>query len=120
MLMSRRFRARDSGRANTFVCRMQRQRLSSIAGWSGCGSFSRRCRAEGEYPSLSLAVLADPNAELLRQLTRIANALDKTGPSPWADWSKAVASFILGIITAYVGLWLQGRSSDRREQHKMR
>jgi hypothetical protein len=69
---------------------------------------------------MSLGLLGDPNAELLKQLTRVANALDKTGPSPWLEWVKTLASFILGVITAYVSLWLQGRSSDRREQNKMR
>jgi hypothetical protein len=65
-------------------------------------------------------MIADPNSELLKQLTRIADAMSKTGISAWLDWIKTLAAFILGIITAYLSLLLQGRASDRREQSKMR
>ena len=41
-------------------------------------------------------MLVDPNAELLKQITRIADALNAKGasPSPWLDWIKTLASVI--------------------------
>lgn len=66
-------------------------------------------------------MIQDPlNSELLRQITRIADAMSKSGASAWLDWVKTLAAFILGIVTAYFSLLLQGRASDRREQNKMR
>ena len=64
-------------------------------------------------------MFADPNGELLNLLTRIADAMNTKG-AWWLDWIKTLASFILGMIATFLGLWLQGRSSDRREQGKMR
>lgn len=65
-------------------------------------------------------MLDDPNGELLKQLTRIADLLSKPAPSPWIDWIKTLAAFLIGIASGYVGLLLQARVSDKREQHKMR
>jgi len=65
-------------------------------------------------------VWADPSGELLKQLTRIADALSQPGPSAWMEWLKTIASFVAGLATAYVSQQLQGRLSDGREQKKMR
>lgn len=65
-------------------------------------------------------MLADPNTDLLNQLTRIANALSKPSPSPWIEWAKTLASFVAGIALTYIGIALQGSLGDRREQRKMR
>ncbi|MGD0631955.1 MAG: hypothetical protein ABR987_21705 [Terracidiphilus sp.] len=65
-------------------------------------------------------MLADPSAELLKQLTRIADEMNRSGPSPWIDWFKTVASFVTGLVTAYASVVLQGWSSDHKEQNKMR
>ena len=65
-------------------------------------------------------MIGDPNGEMLKQVTRIADAVSRAGYSPWIDWIKTIASFIAGLGTAYLSLLLQGRSSDRREQAKMR
>jgi hypothetical protein len=67
-----------------------------------------------------MVAFADPNAELLKQLTRIADAMSKSGTPAWFDWVKTLGSFVLGLITAYITLLLQGRSSDKREQDRMR
>lgn len=65
-------------------------------------------------------MFADPNAELLKQLTRIADGMNRSGPSPWIDWFKNIASFVSGLAMAYASLVLQGWSSDHKEQNKMR
>ena len=65
-------------------------------------------------------MLVDPNADLLNQLTRIADALSKATPSPWTEWAKTLASFVAGIALTYFSIALQGRLGDRREQRKMR
>jgi len=65
-------------------------------------------------------VLVDPNADLLKRLTRIADALSKPGPSPWTEWAKTLASFVAGIALTYFSIVLQGRFGDIREQRKMR
>jgi len=63
---------------------------------------------------------ADPSAEILRQLTRIADAATASHTSSWAEWLKTVASFAAGLLSAYVTDLLRNRSSDRNEQGKMR
>jgi hypothetical protein len=65
-------------------------------------------------------VVVDPNTDLLNQLTRIADALSKPGPSPWTEWAKTLASFVAGIVLTYLSITLQGRLGDMREQRKMR
>jgi hypothetical protein len=65
-------------------------------------------------------MVSDPNADLLKQLTRIADAMNTKGASAWLDWAKNLTSFVAGIITAYLSLLLQSRLSDKREQTKMR
>jgi hypothetical protein len=65
-------------------------------------------------------MFVDPNGELLKQLTRIADAMNERHASAWLDWIKTLASFILGLVTAYLSLLLQSKSTDRKEQSKMR
>lgn len=65
--------------------------------------------------------MLDPsNADLLGQLKRIADALSRAAPSPWTEWAKTLASFIAGVALTYIGIFLQDRIGDRREQQKMR
>jgi hypothetical protein len=63
--------------------------------------------------------MADSSAELLQQLTRIADALSKPA-SPWTEWARVFASFAGGVLITYLGIFLQGFVGDRREQTKMR
>jgi hypothetical protein len=65
-------------------------------------------------------VLVDPNADLIKQLTRIADELSKPSPSPWTEWAKTIASFVAGIALTYFSIALQGWLGDMREQRKMR
>jgi hypothetical protein len=65
-------------------------------------------------------MFADSTGELLKQLTRVADALSKKGPSPWIEWTKTITYCVAGLATAYFSQLLQGRLSDRREQNKMR
>jgi hypothetical protein len=65
-------------------------------------------------------VLADPNADLVNQLARIADALSKPSSSPWIEWAKTLASFVAGMALTYFSIALQGRVGDKREQRKMR
>jgi hypothetical protein len=60
------------------------------------------------------------NSELVTQLSRIADALSTPKQSPWLEWIKNIASFVSGLLTAYLGLILQGWFADRKEQTKMR
>jgi hypothetical protein len=74
----------------------------------------------GRIRRMEEIVLADPNADLLNQLTRIADALSKPSPSPWIEWAKTLASFVAGIALTFIGIALQGKLGDMREQRKMR
>jgi len=65
-------------------------------------------------------MLIDPNAEVLRQLTRIADALSKSGPSPWVEWARTLASFVAGIALAIFSISFQALAGGKREQRKMR
>lgn len=65
-------------------------------------------------------LVADPNGDLVRQLTRIADALSKPGPSPWLEWARNLFSFIAGILTAFLSIEAQARLGDSRERRKMR
>jgi len=65
-------------------------------------------------------IVADPNSEILRQLTRIADAATAPHTSPWIEWLRTIVSFIAGLLSAYVVDLLKNRSSDRNEQSKMR
>jgi hypothetical protein len=69
---------------------------------------------------VAVIVLVDPNADLVKQLTRIADALSKPSPSPWTELAKTLVTFALGIATTYFAIWLQGRLADKRAQRKMR
>lgn len=62
----------------------------------------------------------DSNDVLLNELKRIADAVSRPAPSPWFDWLKTVASFVLGLATAFISQQLQGWLGDNREQTKMR
>jgi hypothetical protein len=59
------------------------------------------------------------NPEILRQLTRIADAANASHAG-WTEWSKAIVSFIAGLFTAYLGDLIKNRSSDANDQDKMR
>lgn len=63
---------------------------------------------------------ADPNAEILRQLTRIADAASAPHPSAWTEWLKAIASFCAGLLLAYLTELVRHRSGDRDDQRRMR
>lgn len=65
-------------------------------------------------------LVIDPNSEILRQLTRIADAATKSSGSPWLEWVKTIASFIAGLYTAYLSDLMRTRSSDRKEQTRLR
>jgi hypothetical protein len=65
-------------------------------------------------------VFADLNADLVKQLARIADELSKPSPSPWIEWAKTLASFIAAMALTYFSIALQGSVSDKREQRKMR
>ncbi len=65
-------------------------------------------------------IFFDTNSEMLRQLTRIADAANAPHSSPWTDWLKTIASFIAGLLTAYVADRMKNRSSDKNDQSKMR
>jgi hypothetical protein len=65
-------------------------------------------------------MLADPTSDLVKQLTRIADALSRPSQSPWTEWAKALASFVAGIVLTYLSIALQARAGDKREQSKMR
>jgi len=60
------------------------------------------------------------NAEILRQLTRIADAANASHTSGWTEWLKTIVSFIAGVFTAYLGDLIKNRSSDVNDQNKMR
>jgi hypothetical protein len=62
----------------------------------------------------------DPNDAVLHELKRIADAVSKPAPSSWLDWLKTLATFILGLATAFLSQQLQGWLGDDREQTKMR
>jgi hypothetical protein len=36
----------------------------------------------------------DPTSDLIQQLTRIADAVNRPGPPVWADWAKTLANFL--------------------------
>jgi hypothetical protein len=59
------------------------------------------------------------NAEILKQVTRIADAATRPS-STWAEWTRTLVSFVAGVVSGYVGLLLQGATSDRKEKLKMR
>lgn len=65
-------------------------------------------------------MLVDPNSELIKQLTRIAEAASAPHTSPWAEWLKTIGSFIAGLATAYISDLIRTRSSENSEQTKMR
>jgi hypothetical protein len=69
-------------------------------------------------------IFSAPDNEMLRQLTRIADAVSTAHASPWIEWLRTIASFIAGVIaailTAYLSDLLKKRSSDEDEQSKMR
>ena len=62
----------------------------------------------------------DANDAVLHELKRIADAVSKPAPNPWFDWLKTLATFILGLATAFLSQRLQGWLADDREQKKMR
>ncbi len=62
----------------------------------------------------------DPNSELLKQLTRIADALSRSTVSPWTEWARTLASFIGGMGASYFTIMMQKRSGERHEETKMR
>lgn len=65
-------------------------------------------------------MLTDSNAETLRQLTRIADAVSAQHTSPWWEWLKTIASFVAGLLTAYLSDMIRSRSSERSDQSRMR
>ena len=65
-------------------------------------------------------MFADPNAEILKQLTRIADTLSKPGPSPWVEWVRTLASFVAGVFLTMLSISLQAVSHDTSEHKKMR
>lgn len=65
-------------------------------------------------------MFTDPNSDLVQQLTRIADALSKPGPSPWLEWLRNLFSFIAGIATAFLSIEVEVRLGDARERRKMR
>jgi hypothetical protein len=65
-------------------------------------------------------MFADPNSELLKQLARIADALSKTSPSPWIEWARTLASFVVGMAVSYFSIMFQNTTGDRHEQRRMR
>ena len=69
---------------------------------------------------MAFAAFDDPSGEVLKQLTRIADAVNKALPSPWLDWAKTIVAFLLGLATAYITQLIQGRFRDRKEKGKMR
>jgi hypothetical protein len=62
----------------------------------------------------------DPNSEILKQLTRIADATSRQQNSQWLDWVRTIASFVAGLLTAYLSSLVQGRVSEIREESKLR
>lgn len=62
----------------------------------------------------------DPNSDILRQLTRIADAASTPYASPWSDWLKTLVLFVAGICTAYLADSIRSRASDKKEQLKLR
>lgn len=58
--------------------------------------------------------------EILRQLTRIADAANTPHASGWTEWFKTIISFVAGLFTAYLGDLMKNRSSDVNDQNKMR
>ncbi|PSH04778.1 MAG: hypothetical protein CXZ00_05245 [Acidobacteria bacterium] len=65
-------------------------------------------------------ITPDSSAELVHQLTRIADAAAAYRGSAWADWVKTISSFALGLFASYLTGQLSNRSSDQNEQNKMR
>jgi hypothetical protein len=65
-------------------------------------------------------MFADPNSELVRQLTRIADAASAPHPSPWIEWFKTLASFAAGIFAAYLSDLLRTKHGAQTELNKMR
>jgi len=65
-------------------------------------------------------MFADPNVDILRQLTRIADELSKPGPSPWIEWVRTLASFVAGVFLTMLSIRLQAMSHDTAEHTKMR
>jgi hypothetical protein len=66
------------------------------------------------------AMFTDPNAEILKQLTRIADALGKPGPSPWVEWVRTLSSFVAGVFLTMLSIRLQAMSHDTSEHKRMR
>jgi hypothetical protein len=79
-------------------------------------------RASSKYGSIDVFAMLffDPNSEILRQLTRIADAASKHPASPWIEWGKTIASFVAGLCTAYLSDLIRNRSSDKKEQTRLR
>jgi hypothetical protein len=65
-------------------------------------------------------LFADPSGDLIRQLTRIADALTRSQPSPWLEWTRNLFSFVAGTVTAFLSIEVQARLGDARERRKMR
>ena len=65
-------------------------------------------------------VFFDGNSEMLAQLKRIADSLGAPHDSPWTEWLKTLTSFIAGICTAYIADWLRNRSTENKEQFRLR
>jgi hypothetical protein len=66
------------------------------------------------------AMFSDPNVEILKQLTRIADALNKPQPSPWVEWVRNLASLIAGGLLAMFSIKLQTKAHDTVEHKRMR
>lgn len=62
----------------------------------------------------------DPTGEILKQLTRIADGANRPQNSQWLEWARTIASFVAGLLTAYLSSLLQGRVVEAREEVKMR
>jgi hypothetical protein len=66
------------------------------------------------------AMFSDPNAEILKQLTRIADALSKPQQSPWVEWVRNLASLIAGGLLTMLSIKLQTKAHDTVEHKRMR
>ena len=62
----------------------------------------------------------DPNDAVLHELKRIADGVSKPAPNAWLDSLKTLATFILGLATAFLSQRLQAWLADDREQTKIR
>jgi hypothetical protein len=65
-------------------------------------------------------IFVDQNTEILRQLTRIADAATAPHSSTWVEWLKTIATFVAGLLTAYLSDMIRNRSSEKTDRHKMR